>query len=157
MARVLRSVSSKKKGTRPKEHEIVDLQVEESVAERVARLAHQAGASRGYTGGSSLPETRHKTHQSPRMSARSDKSAGSDLRSGSQPHKHKLKSLSFADALIAPTPKERNARERVELRKRRNKKQDPEEGKEGEKDDFVSRPTFDAIGRELISLVSDTL
>ena len=43
--RVLRSVLTKKT-TRPQEHEIVDLDVEESVAERLARLlAHQAGAS----------------------------------------------------------------------------------------------------------------
>ena len=71
--KVLRSVSSKKKGTRPKEHEVVDLDAEESVAEQVARLlAHQAGAR-----GSSSPETRQKTRQSPRLSARSDKCAGS--------------------------------------------------------------------------------
>ena len=79
------------------------------------------------------------------------------MRSGSQPPKLKLKSPSFADALVASTPEEEKARERVEARKRRNKKQDPEEGKEGKKDDFVIRPTFDAIGRETISIVSATL
>ena len=73
---------------------------EESVAEQVPRLlAHQAGAR-----GSSSPETLKMTRQSPRLSARSEKSAGSDMKSGSQPPKHKLKTLSFADALIAPTP-----------------------------------------------------
>ena len=42
--RVLRSVSTKK-SARPQEHEIVDLDVEESVAKRVAGLlTHQAGA-----------------------------------------------------------------------------------------------------------------
>ena len=126
VTKVLRSVSSKKKGPRPQEHDFVDLDVEESVAERVVRhLAHQAGAR-----ASSSPETRKMTRQSPRLSARSDKSAGSDMRGGSQPPKHKLKTLSCADALIAPTPEEKKARERVEARTRRNKKQDPEEGKE---------------------------
>ena len=79
------------------------------------------------------------------------------MRSGSQPPKHTLKALSFADALIASTPEEKKARERVEARKRRNKEQDPEEGKEGDNDDFAIRPTCDAIGRELISLVAGTL
>ena len=153
MARVLRSVSSTTKGPRPKEHEIVGLEVEESVAERVARLiAHQAGAR-----GSSSPETRHKTRQAPRLSARSDESAGSDLISGSQLQKHKYQSLSFADALIAPTPEEEKPRERVELRKRRNKKQNPEKGKDGNKDVFVIGHTFDATGPEWISLVAATL
>ena len=88
----------------------MDLDVEESVAERVARLlAHQAGAT-----GNSSPDDRNMTRQSPRPSASSGKSAGSDMMSGSQPPKHKLKSLSFADALIAPTPEEQKARERVE-------------------------------------------
>ena len=68
------------------------------------------------------------------------------MRSGSQPPKHKLKTLSFVDALVSPTPEEKKARERVEARKRRNKKQDPEEGNGSKKDDFVIRPTFDAIG-----------
>ena len=78
------------------------------------------------------------------------------MRSVSLP-KHKLKALSFADALRAPTPEEQNARERVEMRKRRHKK-GPEEGKEGKKKEpFIIRPTFDAIGRELISLVPATL
>ena len=38
VTRVLRSVSSKKKGTRPNEYAIMDLEAEGSVAERVARL-----------------------------------------------------------------------------------------------------------------------
>ena len=102
----------------------MDLDAEESVSERVARLiTHQAGAR-----GCSSPEIR-KIRQSPRLSAKSDKSAGSDMRSGSLP-KHKLKSLSFAEALTSPTPEEPKARERVEMRKRRHKKE-PEEGKEG--------------------------
>ena len=96
--------------------------------------------------------------QSPRLSAKSDKSAGSDMRSGSQPSKLKL---TFADAIaVAPTPQEKKARERVEARKRRNTKPDPEGGKAGKKDEiFVIRPTFDgiAIGREWISLVAATL
>ena len=46
----------------------------------------------------------------------------------------------------------------MEARKRRNTKPDPEGGKAGKKDEiFVIRPTFDAIGRELISLVAATL
>ena len=66
------------------------------------------------------------------------------MRSGGQPPKHKPTTLSFADALV-PTPEEKKARERVEARKRRHKKQDPEEGKGGAKDEFAIRPTFDAI------------
>ena len=42
-----------------------------------------------------------------------------------------ITTLSFADAvmhsLLSPTPEEKKARERVEARNRRNKKQDPEE------------------------------
>ena len=82
---VLRCVS--KNGARSKEHEI-----EEIVSERVARLiTHQAGAK-----GCSSLEIRKMTRQSPRLqrSAKSDKSAGSDMRSGSQPPKHTLKSYS---------------------------------------------------------------
>ena len=45
----------------------------------------------------------------------------------------------------------------MEAQKRRNNKSDPEEGKAGKKDEFVIRPNFDAIGRELISLVAATL
>ena len=75
--------------------------------------------------------------------------------SGSLP-KSKLKSLSFADAVMSPTPEEKKARERVDAKKRRNKK--PEEGNEEEKKEaFVIRQSFDNIGRELISLVSTTL
>ena len=86
MARVLRSVS--RKGARNKEpKEAVDLDEEESVSERVARLiTHQAGAR-----GCSTPDSRKISCQSPRLSVKSDKSAGSDMRSGSLP-KHKLKS-----------------------------------------------------------------
>ena len=51
---------------------------------------------------------------------------------------------------------EKNARDRAEARKRRNKKQSPEEGTAGKQGDFVL-PTYDAIGRELISVVADTL
>ena len=159
MARVLRSVS--KKGARQKQPaEVVDLDEEdESVSERVARLITlQAGAS-----GSSSPDDRKKTiRQSPRLSGRSEKSAGSDMRSGSL-LKHKLKTLSFAEtrsfaeALVSPTPEEQKARERVHARKRRHKK-DPEEGHDGKKKEaFIIRQSVDNIGRELISLVAATL
>ena len=108
----------------------LDAEFRVHVVERVARLlAHQAAAK-----GSSSPENCNMTRQLRRLPDRSGKSAGSDMRSGirSQPSKHKLinNSLSFVDALISPTPEdpEKKARERVEARKRRNKKQDPEEG-----------------------------
>ena len=129
----------------------MDLDAEESVSERVARLiTHQAEAS-----GCSSPDSL-KVRKSPRLSAKSDTSAGSEIRSGSPP-KHKLKTLSFDDALVSPTPEEQKARGRVEARKRRHKK-DPEEGNDGKKKEpFIIRPTFDAIGRELISLVAATL
>ena len=125
------SVSSKKKGARSQERVIVDLDAEESVAEQVARLlAQQAGAR-----ASSSLETR-KIRQSPHLSAKTGQSAGSDMRSGSQPHKHKL-TMSFADAIATvPTPEERKAQELVEAQKQRNKKPDPEEGKAGKKDEF---------------------
>ena len=129
-----------------------DLDVEESVAERVARFhAHQAGAR-----ASSSPENPKMIRQSPRLSAKSDMSAGSDMRSGSQPSKLKL---TFADAVVtALTPGEKKARERVEARKRRNRKHDLAEGRAGKQDDFVLRLTYNAIGRvrELISLVAGT-
>ena len=72
------------------------------------------------------------------------------MRSGSLP-KHKLKTLSFADALTSLTPEEHKAREQdlVEARKRRQSrhKKDPEEGRDGKKKEpFIIRPTFDAIG-----------
>ena len=68
------------------------------------------------------------------------------MRSGSLP-KHKLKSLSFADALMDPTPEEKKARERVDAKKRRNKKV-PEEGKEEKKKEaFIIRQSFDNMGR----------
>ena len=77
------------------------------------------------------------------------------MRSGSLP-KNKLKSLSFAEALMSPTPEEKKARERVDAEKRRSKK--PEEGKEEKKKEaFNIRQSFDNIGRELISLVSTAL
>ena len=96
----------------------MDLDKEESVAERVARLLARQAEARG----SSSPDGRKKpVRQSPRLSAKPDKSTGSDMRSGSLP-KHKLKSLSFADALMRPTPEEKKARERVEARKRRHNK-----------------------------------
>ena len=78
VTRVLRSssVSKKLKGARSQDHDIVELDEEERVAERVAGLlAHQAGAK-----GSSSPENRNMTRRSPRLSARSGKSAGSDMR-----------------------------------------------------------------------------
>ena len=73
------------------------------------------------------------------MSAKSDKSAGSDTRGGSNPPEHKLKSLSFADALSSATPEEQTATERVEARQQRHKK-DSEEGKGGKKEAFIIRP-----------------
>ena len=106
-----------KKATRSHEHEIVDLDVEETVAKRVAKLlAHQAGAR-----ASLWPENRKMIRQSPRLSAKSDRYGCSGMRSGSQPFKLKL---AFDDAVVAaPTPEETKARERlgVEARKRRNK------------------------------------
>ena len=61
--------------------------------------------------------------------------------------------------VAAPTPdyEEKKAREQVEGRTRRNKKQGPEEGKAGKQDEFVLRPIYDAIGREVISLGAATL
>ena len=119
------------------------LDVEEgSVSERVARrITLQAGAR-----GSSLPDGRKKIiRQSPRLSGKSEKSAGSNMRSGSLP-KHKLKTLSFAEALVRPAPEEQKARGRVDVRKRRHKK-DPEEGKDGEKKEvFILRQSFGNIG-----------
>ena len=113
VTRALRSVS--RKGARSKEPEIVDLDKEESVAEQVARLIAQQAEARGSSGSS--PDCQKKpVHQSPCLSAKSDKSTGSDMRSGSLP-KHKLKSLSFAEALMGPTPEEKKVREQVEARK----------------------------------------
>ena len=81
---------------RSKEPEIVDLDKEESVSERVARLiALQAGAR-----GSSSPDGRKPPiHQSPRLSGESDKSTASDMRSGSLP-KHKLRAPTNINFLI---------------------------------------------------------
>ena len=113
--RVLRSVSIAKKGTRHKEPELVGLDEEESVTERVARLITQHAGARGC----SSPDSRNTIRQSPRLSAKSDKSAGSDMRGGGLPNsKTKLKTLSFAEALTSPTPEEQNARGRMEARKR---------------------------------------
>ena len=85
---------------------MVDLDDEEIVTERVARLITQQPGARGC----SSPESRKIICQSPRLSTKSDKSAGSDMRSGSLP-KTTLKSLSVADALASPTPEEQKARE----------------------------------------------
>ena len=105
------------------------------------------------TRGSSSPDD---CKQPVRLSAKLDRSTGSDMRSGRLP-KHKRKSRSFADALMSPTPEEKKARERVEARKRRSKKE-PEEGKDGKKiEAFIILQSFDNIGRELISLVATTL
>ena len=58
---------------------------------------------------------------------------------------------------MSPTPEEKKVRERVEMRKRRHKKE-PEEGKDGKKkESFIIRQSFDNMGRELIFLVSTTL
>ena len=122
VTRVLRSVS--RKGARSKEPEIVDLDGEESVAERVARLITQQAVAIG------VAHRKKPVRQSPRLSSKSDKSTGSDMRSGSLP-KHKPKSLSFVEALMSPTPEEKQARGRVEARKRRSKK-DPKKGWEDE-------------------------
>ena len=71
--------------------------------------------------------------------------------------KQKLKALSFAEALMSPTPEEKKARGRVEARHRRNKK-GPEEGKGAKKKEaFIIRQSFDNIGRELVSLVATPL
>ena len=80
VTRALRSVS--RKGARSKEPEILDLDKEESVSKRVARMiALQPGAR-----GSSSPDGRKQpVRQSPCLSAKSDRSTGSDMRSGSLP------------------------------------------------------------------------
>ena len=87
----------------------MDLDREESVSERVARLI----ALPVVAGGSSSPYGRRPPiRQSPRLSGKSDRSTGSDMRSGSMPKsKSNLKSLSFAEALMSPTPEEQKARE----------------------------------------------
>ena len=70
------------------------------------------------------------------------------MRRGSLP-KQKLKSLSVVEALMSPAPEEQKARERVEARKRRSKKE-PEEGKDSKKKEaFIIRQSFDNIGPEL--------
>ena len=76
--RVLRSVSVRKTTQTQEQHEVVDLDAEETVAERVAKLlALQAGAR-----ASSSPDHRKGTRQSPRLSVKSDKSACSDMKRG---------------------------------------------------------------------------
>ena len=73
---------------------------------------------------------------------------------GSQPAQIKL---TFADAAAAaPAPEGNKARGRVEARKRRNKKQGPEEGHARKQGGFVLRPTHDATGRGLVSLGAAT-
>ena len=140
-----------------KEPEIVNLDKEESVSERVARLITQQASARG---GPSPDGWKKPVRQSPCLSSKSDKSTGSDMRIGSLP-KHTLKSLSFTEALMSPILLRRKGREalvgRVEARKRRSKKE-PEEGKDGKKKEaFIIRQSFDNIGRELISLSAATL
>ena len=98
MARALRSVS--KKGARSKELEIVDLDDKGRVSERVARLITQQAVARG----SSSPDGWKKpVRQPPCLSAKSDMSTGSGMRSGSLP-KQKPKTLSLVEALMSPTP-----------------------------------------------------
>ena len=106
------------------------------MSERVAGLIARQAVARG----SSSPDGRKKpVRPSPRLSAKSDKTTGNDMRSGSLPT-HKLKSLSFAEALMSgmmsPTPEEKKARERVEARKRRNKKEHAEGKDEKKKEAF---------------------
>ena len=82
VTRVLRSIS--KKEACSKEPEIVDLDGEESVSERVAIGSSFIRLS--------SPDGRKKpVRQPPRLSSKSDKSTGSDMRSGSL-SRHKLKS-----------------------------------------------------------------
>ena len=134
-----------KKTTQPQEqHELVDLDAEETVDERVAKLlALQAGAR-----ASSSSDHCKGTHQSPHLSAKSDKSACSAMKSGSQPPKPTGHKLRVADAVavhVAPTPEEQKARERMAARKRKSKEKGPEEGKAGKQDAFRLRRTFDTI------------
>ena len=94
-----------------------------------------------------------------RLSAKSDKSARSDMASGSQPPKptgsHLLTLLLYS--LLQRS--RMHEKERVEARKRKNKQKGawPEEGEACKQDEFRLRPTFDATERELISLVAATL
>ena len=128
---VLRSLSVRKTTQPQEQHKVVDLDAEETVAERVAKLfTLQAGAR-----ASSSPDHRKGIRQSPRLSAKSDKSARSDMKSGSQPPKPTGNRLTFADAVaVAPTPEEQKARERAEAQKRKNNQKGPEEGKAGKQD-----------------------
>ena len=127
--RVLRSVSVRKTTQPQKQHEVVDLDQEETVAENVAKLLTlQAGAK------ASLSPDHHKCmRQSPRLSAKSDKSADSarsEMKSGSQPLKPTCYKLIVSDAVaVAPSPEEHKARERVEARKRKNTQNGLEEVK----------------------------
>ena len=140
---------------------MVDLDADETDTgtERVAKLfALQAGATiKGLD--HRLTNDRKDTRQSPCLSAKSVKSARSDMRSGRQPPKPTGNKLAFADAaVVAPTcTPEEKAPERVEAQKQKNKQKGPEEGNAGKQDEFKLRPTFHAIGRELISRVAAAL
>ena len=78
--------------------------------------------------------------------------------------KHKLKTLSFADALLSPTPAEQKAREQ-DFNNSGGEKETTQEGPRGgqgweepkKTEPFIIRPTFGAIGRELFSRVAATL
>ena len=102
-------MSTKKTAQSQEQHDVVDLDAEESVDERVSELlALQAGAIMSCRASSS-PDNRKGTCQSPRLSAKSDKSAGSDnvmnSTSGRQLPKPTGNRLTFADAVVvAPTP-----------------------------------------------------
>ena len=91
---------------------IAELDTEGSAAGREARpLAHQAGA-RASSSSAALKIIR----QSTRISPKPGRSAGSDMKSASQPHEHKP---AFAGALAAaPATEEKKARGRVEARNR---------------------------------------
>ena len=121
-------VSEEKGSTIAGTRYIFDLDAEEILAERVARLlAQQAGVR-----ASSAPEN-SMIRQSPHLSSKSGQSAGSEMRSGSQPHTHKL---TFTDAIAsAATPEEQKEQGRLEARTRRSthRKPSPKEGKERKK------------------------
>ena len=94
-------------------------------------MSGRASRSPGCPGAraSSSPDNRKMIRQSPRVSAKSDRSAGNDIRGGGQASKL---NLTFADAVVAaPAPEEKKVRERVEAGKRRNKNKGPKEGKAG--------------------------
>ena len=101
VARVLRSVAVTKTTQPQEQHKVVNLDVAETVAERVAKLlALRAGAR-----ASSSPDHRKGINQSPCLPVKSAKSARSDMKSVSQPPKPTGNRLTFADAVaVAPTP-----------------------------------------------------